>query len=483
MTARLLKPPDLALHCDPADLQLEAACGDALEPAQAEIVGQERARAAIEFAVAMRRPGYHLFVMGPPGSGKRSLVRHVIDAHVAHDGIHRYDWVYVNNFERPHQPIALQLAAGHGAKLRADMRALVDELRTTIPAAFESEEYAAELERLNTDFKERAEGGLIEVRDEAQRRGLVMIRTPVGFTFAPQKGAEVMSPQDFEALSQEDRTRLQRDMSELQEQLVRVLRASMRLRKEHADRLRTLNRSTTKLAVDHVVDEMKARYAQAPAVCAHLEAVRTAVIENAEAFRAHEDGDAAAQQGELASLRGQPGRRRRRQRRRDHRRSRPAHGPEPGGPDRPHRPFRHARHRLPPHQGRVAAPRQRRLPAGRRDQAADATLRLERAEARPAAQRDPHRIAGRDVQHDLDDPARAAADSARRQGRAGRRARDLPAAADPRPRVREAVPRRRRSGRRPAARGAHAAGAGAHARFARRARRPCCRRVRRRWRA
>ena len=39
------------------------------------------------------------------------------------------------------------------------MRALVDELRTTIPAAFESEEYAAELERLNTDFKERAEGG------------------------------------------------------------------------------------------------------------------------------------------------------------------------------------------------------------------------------------------------------------------------------------------------------------------------------------
>ena len=86
-----------------------------------------------------------------------------------------------------------------------------------------------------------------------------MIRTPVGFTFAPQKGAEVMSPPDFEALSLDDRTRLQKDVAHLQEQLVRVLRASMRLRKEHADRLRTLNRSTTKLAVDHVVDEMKAR--------------------------------------------------------------------------------------------------------------------------------------------------------------------------------------------------------------------------------
>ena len=88
----------------------------ALELPQAEIVGQERARAAIEFAVAMRHPGYHLFVMGPPGSGKRSLARRAIDAHVAHDGIRRYDWVYVNNFETPHQPIALRLAAGHGAR-------------------------------------------------------------------------------------------------------------------------------------------------------------------------------------------------------------------------------------------------------------------------------------------------------------------------------------------------------------------------------
>jgi predicted ATP-dependent protease len=299
MTARQLKPADLALRCDPAEFEFEAAA-DAREPPQVGIVGQERARKAIEFAVAMRHPGYHLFVMGPPGSGKRSLARRAIDARVAHDGVHRYDWVYVNNFERPYQPIALQLAAGRGAKLRADMRALVDELRTTIPAAFESEEYAAELERLNSAFKERAEGGLIEVGDTAQRRGLVMLRTPVGFSFAPRKDAEVMSPQDFEALPQEERTRLQQAMSELQEQLVRVLRASMRLRKEHADRLRTLDRATTMLAVDHAVDEMKARYADVPTVCVHLEAVRTAVIENAEAFRAHEDGDAAAQHGELA---------------------------------------------------------------------------------------------------------------------------------------------------------------------------------------
>ena len=299
MAARKLAPGELAVHCDAATLRLDAAP----VAAPAEIVGQERARAAVEFGIAMRHAGYHLYVMGPPGSGKRSLVRQTIDAHLARDGVQRSDWVYVNNFEAPHRPIALQLAPGRGAQLRDHMRALVEELRSTIPAAFESEEYAAELERLNTDFKERAEHGLIEVSSEAQKHGLLMIRTPVGFTFAPQKGSEVMSPQDFEALPQAERDRLQAAMQQLQERLLQVLRESMRLRKEHADRLRSLNRSTTQLAVDHAVDETRSQYAGLAEVEAYLEAVRAAVIDNADAFRAREDADAnaaAARAGELA---------------------------------------------------------------------------------------------------------------------------------------------------------------------------------------
>ena len=299
MAARKLAPGELAVHCDAATLRLDAAP----VAAPAEIVGQERARAAVEFGIAMRHAGYHLYVMGPPGSGKRSLVRQTIDAHLARDGVQRSDWVYVNNFEAPHRPIALQLAPGRGAQLRDHMRALVEELRSTIPAAFESEEYAAELERLNTDFKERAEHGLIEVSSEAQKHGLLMIRTPVGFTFAPQKGSEVMSPQDFEALPQAERERLQAAVQQLQERLLQVLRESMRLRKEHADRLRSLNRSTTQLAVDHAVDETRAHYAGLAEVEAYLEAVRAAVIDNADAFRAREDADAnaaAARAGELA---------------------------------------------------------------------------------------------------------------------------------------------------------------------------------------
>ena len=111
-----------------------------------------------------------------------------------------------------------------------------------------------------------------------------------------------MTPDDFEALPAEERERLQKAVAALQDQLLHALRASVRLRKEHADRVRTLNRSTTQLSVDHALDEAKARYADLPAVAAYLDAVRVSVIDNADAFRAREEGSegSAGQAGDLA---------------------------------------------------------------------------------------------------------------------------------------------------------------------------------------
>uniref|UniRef100_UPI00355A2B84 Lon-like protease helical domain-containing protein n=1 Tax=Piscinibacter sp. TaxID=1903157 RepID=UPI00355A2B84 len=117
MTARTLTADELTVRCDAASLGIErASAGTPAAPIDehAAIVGQERARAAVEFGIAMPHAGYHLFVAGPPGAGKKTLARRAIAAHVAVDGIRRSDWVYVNNFERPHQPVALQLPLGRG---------------------------------------------------------------------------------------------------------------------------------------------------------------------------------------------------------------------------------------------------------------------------------------------------------------------------------------------------------------------------------
>jgi len=307
MPGRVLSADALARRCDPATLAGLTAPASAsaatdrtnqgdtgnVAPgaaASAEIIGQHRAQEAVAHGIAMPHEGHHLFVMGPPGVGKRTLVRRAIEAHVAHNGIERFDWAYVNNFAEPHRPRVLRLPPGRAGALRRLMRALADDLRTMIPATFESEEYVTAVERLNNEYKERAEQAVMEVGEAAQAQGLVMVRTPVGLSFAPRKPTDdgsdaVVTPEEFGALPEAERTRLQQALQAAQEQLVRALRGTVRLRKEHADRLRALNRSMTRVAVEHAVDDARDDCADLPEVLAYLEAVRDDIIEKADRFR------------------------------------------------------------------------------------------------------------------------------------------------------------------------------------------------------
>lgn len=298
MPARELTPAELARRCDPASLEIESP----LAPESGLIVGQPRAAAAVEFAITTPHIGHHLFVTGPPGSGRRALVRQAVQAQVHRQGVQRSDWVYVHQFALPHKPIALELPAGRGAALRQDMQALVRDLRTMIRTLFESEEYATEAERVDAEFKERAEQAFIEVGKEAHRRGLAMVRTPVGFTVAPQKDGEVMPPQVFESLPESERTGLQKAMAEVQEQLVRALRASMRLRKDHADRVRELSRSMTRVAAEHAMEDIRERYADLPRVIAWFDTVGADVVDHAEDFRVTEDDVGGASSEDHADL-------------------------------------------------------------------------------------------------------------------------------------------------------------------------------------
>lgn len=298
MPARELTPAELASRCDAATLEIDLP----LPPPPGAIVGQPRAAAAVEYAISTPHAGHHLFVAGPPGSGRRALVHHAVQARVHTEGVHRSDWVYVHQFAQPHKPIALELPAGRGARLRDDMRSLVRDLRTMIRTMFESEEYATEVERIDAEFKEHAEQAFIEVGKEAQRRGLAMVRTPVGFTVAPQKDGEVMPPQVFESLPEAERTELQQAMAEVQEQLVRALRASMRLRKDHADRVRELNRSMTRVAAEHAMEDLRGPYADLPRVTAWFDTVCADVVEHADDFRATDEDGAGASGEEHADL-------------------------------------------------------------------------------------------------------------------------------------------------------------------------------------
>ena len=266
----------------------------------AEGIGQMRAIDAAHFGIGMRHAGYNLYVMGPPGSGKRFLIRQLLDRRVAAEA-RPADWCYVHNFSQPHKPRALQLPAGMGTRLHADMQQLVAELRATIPAVFEGEEYRRRLNRIDEEYGERQTQAFAEVGEEAGKHNITLLRTPNGFSFAPAKGDEVMSPDDYEKLSAEEKKRIETAIGELQDKLEKVIRQVQHWRRERIERVRKLNEEAVLFAVGNLIDDLRRSYADFPAVCDYLNEVQKNVIESMEEFRHPKEVPAglAALTGEL----------------------------------------------------------------------------------------------------------------------------------------------------------------------------------------
>jgi lon-related putative ATP-dependent protease len=254
-----------------------------------EGIGQMRAIDAAHFGIGMRHAGYNVYVMGRPGSGRRFLIRQLLDRRVGGEA-KPPDWCYVHNFDQPHKPRAIQLPAGMGTRFHADMQHLVEELQATIPAVFEGEEYRRRLNQIDEEYGERQTKAFGEVGDEAVKQSVTLLRTPNGFSFAPMKKNEVMSPDDYDALPPEEKTRFEQAIASLQDQLEKVIRQVHQWRRERTERVRSLNEEVVLFAVGHLIDDLRRDYADFPVVCGYLNEVQQNVIESVDEFRHPKEG-------------------------------------------------------------------------------------------------------------------------------------------------------------------------------------------------
>jgi predicted ATP-dependent protease len=280
-----LQPQQLYHRCDPEQFGFQTTADIA---DLTEIIGQARAMDAVHFGAGIRHEGYNLFVLGPSGIGKSSMVRQFLEKKA--QGEHEPDdWCYLNNFTQPHKPQALRLPSGRGAELRGRMEKLVDYLRAAIPALFESDEYRSKAEAIQEEFRKREEQAFKELGEDAGKQEIILLRTPDGFAFAPTRNHEVIPPEEYEKLHDEEKKRVEAAIAGLQERLEKVLRQIPQWRKERHERVKQLDRETTLSAVEHSVNELKESYADLTEVLKYLDMVQQDMVDNADDFRKQDE--------------------------------------------------------------------------------------------------------------------------------------------------------------------------------------------------
>jgi lon-related putative ATP-dependent protease len=264
--------------CDPKLFPFQTTAD--LNPLE-EAIGQSRAIEAAEFGLGIRQSGYNIFALGPPGTGKMTTVRQYVEKMAAAEEIPS-DWCYINNFEESHRPRTLRLPPGRGRNLQRDMDGLIEELRAAIPAAFASDDYQARKQSIVDEYKERQETALKTLNEQAKEKNIALIRTPMGLALAPRKGEEVLSPEEFEKLPDSDQEAIKTEIEGLQRELQGILQQVPRWETDQREKTRELDREVTRFAVGHLIDGIRKRYEDIPAVLEFLDAIQKDVLENTE---------------------------------------------------------------------------------------------------------------------------------------------------------------------------------------------------------
>lgn len=284
--ATKLGPEALYKRCDPEMFTFDTTADIEGLPGT---IGQEKALKALDFGLSMDSSGFNIFALGESGTGKMTTIMTALKEKAAKEKVPD-DWCYVHNFKDPDTSIAISLEPGHGAVFAKEMDDLIKTLRMEIPKAFESKEYEMQKSKIIDEFQQKQSEYFSRLDEEAKTRGFTVKRGPTGVLIVPVKeNGELLSKEEFDALDEQARKKVEETGRMFQEKLndvVRVLRDADKLVR---DMLVKLERMIALDLVGPLIEVMKAKYRDNEKMYRYLDDAKEEILTHLDEFRTQEE--------------------------------------------------------------------------------------------------------------------------------------------------------------------------------------------------
>ncbi len=250
----------------------------------AGIIGQERAKKALEFGLNINSLGYNIFVVGVSGTGRTTSVEQAV-MKIAETRHVPDDWCYVFNFEDTDMPTALRFPPGKAVKFKKEMDELVGELLTDLSKAFESQLYEEHKNQVIKDLQARKNELFEQLEKGAETSGFRIKKTSSGIAFIPVIEGKPIEDKDIENMTDEAKESISKKQEILYEQLTSISRMIRTLEKEAQKQLNEIEKNTAKFTIQPKIEELKEKYRNNPPVFKFLEDVENDMLENIEEFK------------------------------------------------------------------------------------------------------------------------------------------------------------------------------------------------------
>jgi len=251
---------------------------DDLEPL-IEIIGQDRAVKALQFGLDIKEEGFNLYVAGMPGTGKKTAIVTYLEQR-AKDMPVPSDWCYVYNFEDGQKPNALKLPAGMGSQLVTDMAKFIEEMKKSLVASFESDDYASRREDTLKGFEEKKQELMKVLNQKAQDAGFVIQKSQIGMVIIPVINGQLINEEQFSILPQSIRDEIQERRKALSDEMRTAFRQFRDIDRDAETAVEKFNKEVASFAMDTLLDSLNDKYGEVVECKLYLGAVRNDILDN-----------------------------------------------------------------------------------------------------------------------------------------------------------------------------------------------------------
>ena len=274
-----------------------------------DFLGQQRARASVEAALSLPYDGYNIFAVGPSGLGKRTMLKRLLLKQAAQMPTPS-DWVYVNNFADTRQPIALELPAGQGPKLKKAMHQLWQTMLNTLERRFTTDSYHARIETIRQATGQQQQDALIELTQEGEALDLRLISRNEEHRFVPvhhveppsnagQSNAEQpqnnlppeLTEEEMAALAPSVRARIAQNVRQMDKKLEKLGSQLGQMEEQARAKVSNINRELASSVVEPKIMQIAQRFEHVNGLDQYLKVYAQDVITHVEHILAQDEED------------------------------------------------------------------------------------------------------------------------------------------------------------------------------------------------
>jgi lon-related putative ATP-dependent protease len=247
-------------------------------------VGQQRALEALQFGLSAGPAHSHIFVAGPPGTGRSSIV--MDQARRAMDGREKPDdWIIVNDFENPDIPLTFRLPAGQGALFQREIRALIETLHRTVPGALNSRDYRSRYQTILENAQDARRVHLDKLEAKAREIGIGVEDTDQALQLVPLlEDGKPMSPEQYSELTETDRKEIEERERSLRDDILVYVDKARVIQDKADNELDRLDRRTLTRAINPSLTKIRRKMRLTDAIKQFLKDLAEAIIEDPSYF-------------------------------------------------------------------------------------------------------------------------------------------------------------------------------------------------------